>query len=90
MAEEDRDHIDWDSAYRRPTGATTVTTARYEGRCMECHEPIHVGEPIITDDDGTVHAECHDSAQPRRSSEPKENPVCTTCWLTHPVGACDR
>lgn len=61
--------------------------ARYPGRCGACDERIYEGDQIRFDADSTViHGDCTEH-------EPKpvrENPVCTTCWLAHPVGACDR
>ena len=60
--------------------------ARYPGRCVECGEGIYEGMPIRMADDGAVHDDCDTAAPP----EPVEHPVCQTCWLTHPEGACDR
>ncbi len=65
--------------------------ARYSGTCPECGERWQPGDLIrsdgSTEPDGLPiwqHAHCPD-APPER-----ENPVCSTCWLTHPIGACDR
>ena len=64
----------------------TAFLARYPGRCILCDERIHEGDPIVMTDDGARHDDCEEAAPP----EPRENPVCQTCWLTHPEGACDR
>lgn len=62
--------------------------ARYPGRCETCDERIHEGDPIRMTDDGPIHDDCeHRNAAPTARPEPKP---CTTCWLTHPEGACDR
>ena len=61
--------------------------ARYGGPCVaDCGERIHVGDPIRMTDDGAVHDDCA-AHQPKPQPEPS---VCSTCWLTHPEGACDR
>lgn len=57
--------------------------ARWTGFCTDCEEGIRPGEQIVTDGhDGYEHVRCR--------QEPRPNPVCQTCWLTHPEGACDR
>jgi hypothetical protein len=61
--------------------------ARYPGRCVDCKERIHEGDPITMTDAGAVHEDCESI---EGSVPPTENPVCTTCWLTHPQGSCDR
>lgn len=60
-------------------------TARFNGRCPDCGGWISAGDPIKMGEDGAVHA-------PSCPPDPDApiHPVCTTCWLTHPVGACDR
>lgn len=68
--------------------------ASHPGHCPACDEPIEVGEVICCVDyllpleqrrHPTVwrHVSCPDPLA-------TEHPVCTTCWLTHPEGACDR
>lgn len=68
--------------------------ARWSGTCSECGgrwqpgDLIRCGGTGAPHTDGTscwVHAVCSDD-------DPLEHdhPVCQTCWLTHPEGACDR
>ena len=66
--------------------------ARYSGTCVECGGRWKPGDLIRSGDwgeDGVtsvwVHAACPDD-------DPLEatHPVCQTCWLTHPEGACDH
>lgn len=63
--------------------------ARYSGTCPDCGERWQPGDLIRADahEPGTLptwqHAVCPDPLA-------TEHPVCTTCWLTHPEGACDR
>lgn len=60
--------------------------ARFPGRCASCTERVHEGDPIRMTDNGAVHDDCVD-VEPEERPEP---PVCQTCWLVHPKGACDR
>lgn len=60
--------------------------ARFAGRCRACDERIHVGDTVRMTNDGAVHGDCTEAA-PVERSEPEP---CTTCWLVHPEGACDR
>lgn len=62
-----------------------TTTARFGGICPECREPFTPGTDITRDipDSPWRHATCPDPLTP-------SHPVCTTCWLDHPEGACDR
>lgn len=60
--------------------------ARFPGYCVACDERIHEGDPIRMTDDGAMHQDCTTAAPVERP----EPPVCPTCWLTHPEGACDR
>lgn len=60
--------------------------ARFPGRCASCDERIHEGDLINMTDDGATHEDC-ETAAPVERPEPKP---CTVCWLTHPIGACDR
>lgn len=61
--------------------------AHYPSRCVACDERISVDDLIrFNDDDRVVHDDCTEAA-PVERPEPK---ACTTCWLTHPEGACDR
>lgn len=63
--------------------------ARHNGRCGACDERINEDDLIRFDAHSAtnfVHANCSDHEPP----EMRENPVCQTCWLTHPEGACDR
>ena len=64
--------------------------ALYSGECVECGVRWEPGELIESVDDpqsgerlGWQHARCPKPARPAEVA-------CTTCWLTHPVGACDR
>ena len=60
-----------------------MTTASYYSECPGCGATIAPGDPIRRDDteDAWVHRVC---------PQPPARPVCTTCWLTPPEGACDR
>lgn len=66
--------------------------ARYSGTCPECGERWQPGDLIRSEGEIdpirrlTVwqHAHCPDTTSARNQ------PVCPTCWLTHPIGACDR
>jgi hypothetical protein len=53
-------------------------TARYPGTCLDCDQPIEVGDMIRPDagGDGFVHA------HPCSPDRVEEAQVCTTCWLT--------
>ena len=62
--------------------------ARYSGTCPDCGERWQPGDLIrVVPDDQRPgvwrHAVCPDPLT-------DTNPVCQTCWLTHPEGACDR
>lgn len=61
-----------------------VIQARYSGVCPECEERWQPGDLIRADEYQWMHAVCPDTPPER------EHPVCQTCWLTHPEGACDR
>lgn len=70
--------------------------ALYSGTCRECGGRWDPGDLIdlMRAEDGSVarieggpvwvHDACPDD-DPLESP----NPVCATCWLTHPEGACD-
>lgn len=61
--------------------------ARYAGMCAECGEPWRVGDLIrFRPSTGWRHAVCPD---PLPDIQPGET-ACSTCWLIHPEGACDR
>lgn len=67
--------------------------ARYPGYCPACSERIEVGDRItLASDDGAW--VCHDCATEGTRLDhargKREEPVCATCWLVHPEGACDR
>jgi hypothetical protein len=53
--------------------------------CAECGEWIAIGAYIVMTDAGAVHLECTDDDDPEPPGD-----ACTTCWLVHPEGACDR
>lgn len=63
--------------------------ARYSGTCPDCGDRWQPGDLIRADEPepGDLpewrHAVCPDPLT-------DTNPVCQTCWLTHPEGACDR
>lgn len=63
--------------------------ARYPGRCGACDERIHEGDSIRFDAESATNF-VHDDCTEHEPVEPKDHPVCSTCWLTHPQGACDR
>lgn len=65
-----------------------TTIAQFRARCDKCEQSIEIGDQILMDIDDLlwVHVLCPvkaDDLTPR-------NPVCTTCWLDHPEGRCDR
>jgi hypothetical protein len=64
--------------------------ARFAGRCGACDERIHEGDPIRFAAEGgyTIHDDC--DAIPTTDPLAATHPVCSTCWLTHPEGTCDR
>ena len=62
--------------------------ARFPGRCNGCDERIHVDDPVRMTDDGVIHDDC--AAIPTADPLAAPYAVCTTCWLTHPEGTCDR
>ena len=65
--------------------------ARYSGTCPECGGRWQPGDLIRAEayDPGCLpewrHAACPDD-DPLTAT----HPICQTCWLTHPEGACDR
>lgn len=61
--------------------------ARFAGRCPECEGSWKPGDLIVRVDENWQHEACPDGPLVDLSA-PHE--VCTTCWLTHPKGACDR
>jgi len=73
-----------------------VIEARYSGRCPDCGGMWEPGDLICGADNAlplerrrrpTVwrHVACPDDVDTTPT-----HPVCPTCWLTHPEGACDR
>lgn len=65
--------------------ASNPFTARFRSVCAECGEWIAIGAYIVMTDAGAVHLECTDDDDPEPPGD-----ACTTCWLVHPEGACDR
>ena len=70
--------------------------ARYSGVCPECGERWQPGDLIrYGGTDGFhahpvwQHAHCPDVPDPLPAARAGEV-TCTTCWLIHPEGACDR
>lgn len=67
--------------------------ARYSGTCGECGGRWEPGDLIRSEayEPGTLptwqHAVCPDDATWPDGPYPM---ACGTCWLVHPVGACDR
>lgn len=65
--------------------------ARWSGTCPECGGRWQPGDLIraeayaLGDLPVWQHATCPDT-----DDLTPTNPVCQTCWLTHPEGACDR
>lgn len=63
--------------------------AHYSGLCPDCGGTWQPGDLIRADEHepGTFpqwkHAVCPDPLD-------ATHPVCPSCWLTHPEGACDR
>ncbi|KQP81625.1 hypothetical protein [Aeromicrobium sp. Leaf291] len=66
----------------------SATTARYGGTCGECGDRFEPGTPIVRE--STAHDWQHAACPPPADPLAPNNPVCTTCWLDHPKGACDR
>lgn len=68
--------------------------ASHPGHCPACDEPIEVGEVICCADYALPFEQRRRPTVWRHVSCPDplatEHPVCTTCWLTHPEGTCDR
>lgn len=59
--------------------------ARYSGMCPECGDAWKPGDLIRADEDRAwKHAVCPDAVPA------SIHPVCTTCWLEHAPGECDR
>lgn len=61
------------------------TQARWAGKCASCGSGILAGEWIETTDDGSIHVGCVE-----QGDVPLIGSVCSTCWLVHPEGGCDR
>lgn len=61
--------------------------ARYSGECPECGGRWQPGDLIRSPEGKSLwqHAVCPDD-----ETLTAAHAVCTTCWLTHPEGACDR
>ena len=59
-------------------------TARYEGTCFECREPIAIGDLIRYDvNDDIVHSTHRGASTPERPVV-----ICAVCWLVRPC-ECD-
>lgn len=53
------------------------------GQCTECDGYIKAGQMLEVSSTGYQHVTC--------PTEDKDlHPVCTTCFLVHPPGTCDR
>lgn len=67
-------------------------TARYLGYCPGCSERIEVDDTITLTSDGEwVCQDCGNAGWRTDLARGKrDEPVCPTCWLVHPEGACDR
>lgn len=62
-------------------------SARYEGRCTTCREPIEIDDDIgYNDDDDIVCAECLGGGFTPRPA-PRPVPTCPVCGAQHP-GEC--
>jgi hypothetical protein len=59
--------------------------ARYSGLCPECDQWWAPGDLIRTNE----RREWRHVVCPADDLTP-DHPVCQTCWLAHPEGACDR
>ena len=57
---------------------TAVFTAKYEGECENCDDPIRIGDSCRYDDDKVVHADCPDPLEPINLQD-----VCGSCHLVH-------
>lgn len=66
--------------------------ARWSGTCPVCGERWQPGDFIRANDSEPVTAPIGPTWQHAVCPDPlvTEHPVCTTCWLTHPEGACER
>jgi hypothetical protein len=58
--------------------------AQYRGECPICEHWWSIGDRIEAGPDGWQHVTCLPF-----NGKPI-HPVCQTCWLTHPIGECDR
>lgn len=70
--------------------------ARYPGTCPECggrfdkgDRITHDGRQSLSEPFGWRHVTCPDDPADATTLRTGEQ-VCTTCWLVHPEGACDR
>lgn len=63
--------------------------ARYSSICSECGGRWQPGDLIRSDGGVLRHAHCPDDYDQMVGLRPGET-VCTTCWLVHPDGVCDR
>lgn len=85
---------------------TATITAQYKGCCILCDQWYPVGTPLRLYEDSSltstgpetpgavhkgvwVHAPICPEPALVQDKRPGEQ-VCTTCWLIHPTGACDR
>ena len=63
--------------------------ARYYGTCPECEERWKPDDLIHYGETGWQHVRCPDVPDPLSAARAGEV-TCTTCWLIHPEGSCDR
>lgn len=60
-------------------------TAKYDGLCHECKEPISAGDQLEWVEGSAVHVSCEPDAVRDRVARP----TCPICWETTAVnGAC--
>lgn len=69
--------------------------ARYEGKCVECGERIHIGDQIeiaeqsVADGFGQttyVHVDCDDAYEETELDRDAKREVCPVCFLLKPCG----
>jgi hypothetical protein len=77
------------TAHKRRSGDLIVSydckQGRHETECQEWLRLAGLEDPIH------CHCKCHpdDGCVPTIRRKTRRNPVCTSCYLTHPEGACD-
>ena len=59
--------------------------AKYEGRCADCLERIHVGDLVqFSEENRVVHVDCDPSVSETDLDRDAKREVCQKCWLLKP------